>query len=138
LASQSSPSAIVSAWVVAEQAFEDAARSADADQPELAATTIDPQLTWTKVLLARMRQNGQAAVGVDQFGHPRVMTEQGPLATVETCAHDAEIVVSAATGMPVPGEPGQVDDDHFTSTMEWTDTGWKLADQTVEADQCRP
>ncbi len=131
-------STIVSAWIAAEQAFDDAARSADPDQPELAATTIDPQLTWSQEVLTQMRQGGQVAVGLNRFGHPRVLSNRGGLATVEACAHDAEIVVQVATGIPVPGEPGQVDDDHFVSTMQLTATGWKLADQSVEANQCHP
>lgn len=129
-------SAVVSAWIAAQQAFDDAARSADASQPELAATTVDPQLTWTQSLLTRMRQAGEVALGPVRYGDPRVVDDRAGLATIEACDYDAEIVVSAASEAPVPGDPGRVDFERITSTMELTATGWKLADQTVEVARC--
>ena len=50
--------------------------------------------------------------------------------------HDGEVVVSSVTGRPVPGQAGQVDFELFTSTMEQTDSGWKLATQIVGVGSC--
>jgi hypothetical protein len=135
-APSASNSPIVSAWLAAEAAFEEAALTSDPDQPELIATTIAPQLPWTRSVLAQMQSAGQVARGPVDYGRPRVVTQGSGLATVQSCEHDGEVVVSLATGQPVPGDAGQVDFELFTSTMELTDTGWKLATQTVGVGTC--
>jgi len=127
---------IVSAWIAAQQAFEEAARSANPDEPELAATTIPPLLPWSESLLRRMRSAGQVGRGPVQLGRPQVVAQQDGEARVQSCVHDEEIVISAATGVPAPGDPGQVDFLWITSTMQLTSSGWKLATQTVEVGQC--
>ena len=105
-------------------------------RPELAATAIDPQLAWSRGLLERMAASDQIATGQDNFGTPHVIALHGDLATVRTCARDAEIVVFAKSGKPAPGIPGQVDFDLFTSTMKQTAAGWKLLTQAVGTGQC--
>jgi hypothetical protein len=57
-------------------------------------------------------------------------------ATVRACAHDEEIVVSATTGQPAPGNPGHSDFELFESTMTLTGGEWKLETQHVGAGQC--
>lgn len=127
---------VISAWIAAELAFENAARTADATAPELAATTVAPQLPSSELLLTLIRLAGEVATGPVAFGDPQVVTLGPDLATVRACVHDSEVVVSAATGRPVPGMLGQVDFELFSSTMELTASGWKLADQTVGVGQC--
>ena len=125
-----------SAWIAAQQAFEEAARSANPDEPELAATTIPPLLPWSESLLRKMRSAGQVGRGPVQLGRPQVVVQQDAEARVQSCVHDEEIVISAATGVPAPGDPGHVDFLWITSTMQLTASGWKLATQTVEVGQC--
>jgi hypothetical protein len=127
---------IVAAWLSAEQAFETAALTSDPFEPDLAATTVDPQLTWTRSLLARMGAAGQIATGRVRFGPPTVTLIGSDQATVRSCAHDAEIVVSASTGVPAPGVPGQVDFELFDSTMELSGGEWRLVTQRVGVGQC--
>ncbi len=127
---------IVAAWLSAEQAFDTAALTSDPSEPDLAATTVDPQLTWTRSLLARMRAAGQIARGQIQYGPPSVALVGRDEATVQSCADDAEIVVSAITGSPAPGVPGQVDFELFDSTMELSGGEWRLVTQRVGVGQC--
>jgi hypothetical protein len=127
---------VISAWLAAETAFEQAALTADPDQPDLAATTVAPQLAWSQSLLAQMQSSGEVSRGPVDHGHPRVLAQRAGVATVQSCMHDAEVVVSSVTGRPVPGEASQVDYELLTSTMEQTDTGWKLATQSVGVGSC--
>ncbi|MGD0392209.1 MAG: hypothetical protein ABSC41_06155 [Acidimicrobiales bacterium] len=129
-------SQVVSGWLAAETAFGDAARTSDPDAPELAATTIDPQLAWTRSLLERMDASGQIAKGPVHFGTPHVIALHGDEATVRTCARDAEIVIFAASGRAAPGILGQADYELFTSAMRQTEGGWKLLTQEVGVGQC--
>ena len=129
-------SQVVSGWFAAESAFANAAHTSDPNTPELTATTIDPQLTWSRSLLERMEAAGQIARGPVDYGSPHVIAFHGGLATVRTCAWDAEIVISAGSGQAAPGIPGQVDFDLFTSTMKLTEGGWKLLSQVIGVGQC--
>jgi hypothetical protein len=131
-----SNSPIISAWLAAEGAFEEAALTADPDQPELADTTVAPQLPWSMSILAQMQSAGQVARGPVDHGRPRIVAQSAGVATVQSCVHDGEVVVDSATGQAAPGEAGQVDSELFTSTMELTDSGWKLATQTVGVGAC--
>jgi hypothetical protein len=128
---------VVTAWLSAQSAFETAALSSDPDEPDLSATTVSPQIEWTTSLLKQMRAAGEVSRGVMRFSTPTVASISPRLATVTACGHDAEVVVSAQTGRPVPGLAGQVDFEHFVSTMELTDTGWKLATQSIGVGPCQ-
>jgi hypothetical protein len=128
---------VISAWIAAQLAFENAVRTADATAPELAATSVVPQLAWAESFLTLVRAAGEVATGPVAFGDPQVVSQGPDLATVRACVHDGEVVISAATGRPVAGVLGQVDYELFTSVMERTASGWKLANQSVEVGQCR-
>ena len=127
---------VASGWLAAEGAFADAARTSDPFAPELAATTLAPQLGWTRSLLERMSAAGLVARGPVHYGTPHVAGLHGSDATVRACAMDAEIVVSETTGRPVPGLLGQVAFELFTSKMQLTKGGWKLVSQLVGEGQC--
>jgi hypothetical protein len=130
-------SPVVSAWIAAQVAFEDAARTTDATAPELAATTVEPQLSWVESFVTLIRAAGDMATGPVAFGHPQVSPRGPGLTTVRACVHDSDVVVSAATGQPVAGVLGRSDVEAFTSIMEHTTDGWKLANQSVEVGTCK-
>ena len=69
-------SPVVSAWLAAEVAFEEAALTADPDQPDLAATTVAPQLPWSQSLLAQMQSSGEVSRGPVDHGHPRIVAQR--------------------------------------------------------------
>ncbi|MGO8871612.1 MAG: hypothetical protein ACLQPH_09465 [Acidimicrobiales bacterium] len=127
---------VASAWESAESAFESAARTAAPQDPGLAATTVPPLLGISRSLLSQMHSAGEVATGPIHLGPPHVTVAGERLAVVTACAHDAEIVVTSVTGRPVPGSLGEVENERFTSTMELTGSGWKLAAQTVEPNPC--
>lgn len=129
---------VLSAWRAAELAFESAARTADSAEPALAATTGDPQLSFTENLLSQMRGSGEAARGPVDLGQPTLVSATATEATVRACLHDAEIVYVLATGRPVPGIAGQVADELVVSLMARTAGVWKLVDQSVRVDACTP
>lgn len=123
---------IASGWLAAERSFESAARSADPDQPDLAATTVAPLLPVVTSYLERMQATGQIAVGPEaDLGTPTVSLVSPRLATVADCAYDAEISEVRATGLPAAGVAGEAGYERFSSVMERTSTGWELAEQTV-------
>ena len=99
-------SQILSAWLAAQKAFDTAALTSDPDQPDLAATTVDPQLAWSEALLQRMKGSGQVARGPVNYGKPEVVRLSSDNARVTSCEFDAEVVVSVDSGRPVPGIPG--------------------------------
>jgi len=113
-----------------------AALTSDPDEPDLAITTVSPQLNWSQALLRQLRSSGEVARGAVEYGSPHVLHLEAREATVQSCMHDAEIVVLAASGRPVSGVLGRVDFELITSTMESTISGWKLLTQQVSVDQC--
>jgi hypothetical protein len=127
---------VMSAWIAAQRAFDDAARTADADAPELAATMVAPQLPWTQALLGLMRADGEEARGPVSFGEPQIDGQATDLAVVRACVHDSEIVFSVATGRPLDGPAGRADYELLTSTMEQANSGWKLETQSVGVGAC--
>jgi hypothetical protein len=128
---------VLSAWLAAELAFHDAGLTANANEPALAATTLEPQLGVRRSFFEQMRASGEVGRGPTHYGTPTVSALVGHRATVRACAYDQEIVVYAATGRPVAGVSGQVDYVAYKSSMELTSSGWKLLTQGVAtASKC--
>ena len=129
---------VASGWLAAMAAFQSAARSADANEPALLATTVGPMLAVETSYLRQMQASGELAVGpTADLGTPTVAVVSPRLATVTDCVYDAEVAVDRATGQPVVGLAGQVEHERFSSVMERTTTGWELAEQTaVEVTAC--
>ncbi len=123
--------------MAAERAFENAARTPDPSAPELAATTVAPQLPWSQSLLAQMAAAREGAEGTVEYGRPQVVSRSAASAVVRSCLHDQEVVISLDDGQPVPGPAGQVAYELFQSTMVRIDSGWKLETQTIGVGQCR-
>jgi len=127
---------VLSAWMAAQKAFEVAALTADPDEPDLAATTIPPQLDVSVSALIAMRNAGDVAEDSPTWRVPQVQVGPGGTATVRACLHDSEIIVNEVSHVPVPGILGEVADESFTSSMALTAAGWKLTDQTVRDRSC--
>ncbi len=83
-----------------------------------------------------MQASGEVARGRASYGPTAVRMLGAQRAQVTACLHDAEVVVTATTGQPVPGIEGEVADELVTSTMELVTGTWKLASQTVGVGQC--
>lgn len=127
---------IISAWLAAQKAFHDAALTSDPNAPELAATTVPPILDTVRANLVQLRSQGDIAKGPSRWGNPHI-TARGTAGTeVVSCIYDGEIGIVAKTGKPVSGIAGQPNFAVVTSIMQLTATGWKLAEQNVEAGKC--
>lgn len=127
---------IIAAWRSAQQAFENAALSADPSAPELAATTVEPQLGTSQSLLDGLRVADEVARGSVDVGQPVIVAATTTEATVRSCLKDAEIVISDRTGRPATGVEGQIAHELVMSLMERTERGWMLADQMVREAAC--
>jgi len=129
-------SQIISAWLAAEKAFDDAALTSDPNAPELEATMIPPLLASARSDLARMRADGYVARGTTDYGSPRIVSQSPRRATVSACVHDQEVEVSESMSIPAPGVLGEPSFEKFTSVLELTPDGWRLSAQTVEPSAC--
>lgn len=132
----STDAGIISAWLAAQEAFHQAALTSDPNEPELAVTMIDPQLSGVQSAMARLRAAGEVGRGPTFYGSPRVTSRDSANSTVVSCVHGEEIEVVAATGSPVPGVLGEIEFELVTSTMQLTGSGWKLKSQTVGVEAC--
>jgi hypothetical protein len=128
--------AIISAWFAAQRAFDAAAMTSDAQSPRLAATMISPQLDHVRENLESFASLGYAARGTPHYGSPTIRSQGAVRADVASCVRDEEIEFVEQTGKPAPGVLGRVAYEQISSVMRKTSDGWKLADQTVEADGC--
>ena len=128
---------VIGAWRTAERAFENAALSADTSEPELIATTVEPQLGTSESLLNGMREADEFARGPVDLGFPTVVASTSTEATIRSCLIDGEIVISRRTGLPVAGVEGRVANELVISVMERPDGEWVLADQSVREIACK-
>lgn len=127
---------ILAAWRSALEAFEAGALVPDPAEPALAATTVNPQLSFSEALLSGLQASGDVARGRIDLGDPKVVASTSNEVTVRSCLHDAEIVVSRTSDQPVAGIEGRVADELVVSLMVRTEGDWKLSDQTVREDEC--
>jgi hypothetical protein len=128
---------ILSAWLAAQQAFDYAALTSNANEPSLALTMVDPELSGVRQSLAKLKAAGDIGRGSVTFGRPQVTATAGSTsATVVSCIHDQEVEVAASTGLSIPGDLGRSDFELIASTMVKALSGWKLSTQTIGTDKC--
>jgi hypothetical protein len=128
--------AVLAAYRSSWSAFEHAAADANATDPQLAATMIDPQLQGVKAnLLADQRQG---IVGRGTFAlHPKIMALTATTATVVDCAYSTAELVYASTGKAVPPVTPP-ENDGVQSALVLTGGSWKVSKQTVTDGKCAP
>lgn len=127
---------ILTAWRAAETAFYEAeANPKGLFSPALNDALADPLLLQVKRNLAGDEHAGIIGRGIWDLGQPRV-TSLSPnltdptVAVVESCIHDAQILVFQSSGKPLPGLAGQPDWSGQVSTMVRSGTTWRLSNQT--------
>ena len=130
---------IITAYNARWAAFVHAAETSNADDPALAATMVDPLLSATRQNLATQKAQGIVGRG-DITPQPHVDAMTPTTAVVLDCAYSQNIQVYAATGQPVPGQPGGTapEYDGARTTMVFTPQGWKASDSTVQLGSCPP
>ena len=99
--SDPSQAAVLAAYRAAWAAFEHALVEANPEDPQLAATMVDPQLQSVKANLLADQRQGIVGRGPTTL-HPKVSAVSSNSATVVDCAYSATELVYKATGKPVP------------------------------------
>jgi hypothetical protein len=128
--------AVLDAYRAAWTAFEHAATDANPDDPALAMTMVDPQLTGVKANLLSDQQQGIVGRGTFTL-HPKITALSANTATVIDCAYSTAVLVYAKTGKQVPPIT-QPENDGVTSTLVLSGGTWKVSKQTVTDGKCAP
>jgi hypothetical protein len=128
--------AVVAAYRAGWAAFEHALADANPEDPELAATMVDPQLQQVKANLLADQRQGMVGRGMTTL-HPKVTALSATSATVVDCAYSSAELVYQATGKPVPPVTPP-ENDGVTSTLELSGGTWKVSKQIVTDGKCAP
>ena len=134
--SDRSQAAVLAAYRAAWAAFEQALATANPEDPQLAATMVDPQLQSVKANLLADQRQGIVGRGPTTL-HPKVSAVSSNSATVVDCAYSATELVYKATGKPVPPVTSP-ENDGVTSTLVRSGETWKVSKQTVTDGKCAP
>lgn len=112
--------------MAARAAFSASLESPDPDDPELAATHVDPMLTEVKNINAQWKGFGQAGrFPENSVSRTDALTIEiaGDQATVETCGVDDSVVFDTATGNVLNDDVVTV---RASSTLTNVEGDWKL------------
>jgi hypothetical protein len=131
--------AILQAYRAESAAFVAAVQIPDPTYPALAATTTDPLLMRIRQGLVYDKGEGIVGRGTVQLLHPHVVSASASTAIVQDCVYSALILVYAATGQPVPNQPGgtKPEYDGIRSTLTLAAGGlWQVSDQSGMLGSC--
>ena len=128
--------AVLAAYRAGWAAFEHAMADANPEDPELAATMVDPQLTGVRANLAADQQQGMVGRGTFTL-HPKITSLAPTTATVVDCAYSTSVLVYAKTGKPVPPITPP-ENDGVQATLVLTGGTWKVSKQSVTDGKCAP
>jgi hypothetical protein len=128
--------AVLVAYRAEWAAFDQALSTANAFDPSLPATMVDPALQLVQRNLVGDKADGIVGRGTVTV-HPRVSQLTATSATVVDCAHSTSELVYASTGKPVPPVTPP-ENDGVTSTLVLTGGNWKVSEQTVTEGKCAP
>ncbi|HET9126459.1 MAG TPA: hypothetical protein VFN73_00090 [Propionibacteriaceae bacterium] len=134
--SDPSQAEVLAAYRAAWVAFEHALADANPEDPQLAATMVDPELQSVKANLLADQRQGIVGRGPTTL-HPKVSAVSSNSATVVDCAYSATELVYKATGKPVPPVTSP-ENDGVTSTLVRSGGTWKVSKQTVTDGKCAP
>lgn len=127
---------VLAAYRAGWAAFEHALADANPEDPELAATMVDPQLQQVKANLLADRRQGMVGRGMTTL-HPKLTALSATSATVVDCAYSSAALVYQATGKPVPPVTPP-ENDGVTSTLVLSGGTWKVSKQIVTDGKCAP
>ena len=128
--------AVLAAYRAGWAAFEHALADANPEDPELAATMVDPQLQQVKANLLADQRQGMVGRGTTTL-HPKLTALSATSATVVDCAYSSAELVYRATGKPVPPVTPP-ENDGVTSTLVLSGGTWKVSKQIVTDGKCAP
>jgi hypothetical protein len=128
--------AVLAAYRAAWAAFEHAGVTANAFDPLLPETMIDPVLQQVRRNLVGDKAHGAVARGTFTL-HPHILAVTATAATVVDCAYSTSVLVYAATGKQVPPvTPPEY--DGIKATLALVGSDWKVSQQVVTEGHCLP
>jgi hypothetical protein len=128
--------AVLAAYRAGWAAFEHAGVNANAFDPLLPETMIDPVLQQVRRNLVGDKANGAVARGTFAL-HPHIQTMTASAATVVDCAYSTSVLVYTNTGKQVPPvTPPEY--DGIKATLTLVGSVWKVSQQTVTEGHCAP
>ena len=127
---------VLSAYRAEWAAFEHALTTANAYDPALASTMVDPQLQRVRANLLADNNQGIVGRGSVQL-NPHVTSLTGTQATVADCMYSTSELVYQTTGKPVPPVTPP-EHDGVQATLVLTGSVWKVSQQTVTDGKCAP
>ena len=129
-------SAVLAAYRAGWAAYDRALATANAYDPGLPATMVDPLLQKVRANLLADRNGGIVGRGSVVL-HPKVSSLTAATASVVDCTVSSSELVYAATGKPVPPlTPPQ--HDGVQATLVLTGGAWKVSQQSVSEGKCPP
>ena len=128
--------AVLAAYRAGWSAYQGALADANAADPALAATMVDPLLQRVKANLYAYQRQGIVGRGpVDLY--PKVVTVSSSTATVVDCTFSSSELVYKSTGQPVPPVTPP-EHDGVRATLVLTAGTWKVSQQSVTEGKCAP
>ena len=128
--------AVLAAYRAAWTAFEHAGATANAFDPLLPETMIDPVLQQVRRNLIGDKAHGAVARGTFTL-HPHILAMTASAATVLDCAYSTSVLVYANTGKQVPPVTGP-EYDGIKATLALVGSVWKVSQQAVTEGHCAP
>lgn len=130
---------VIAAWRAEHEAYADALRALNPNDPALAQSAINPALQRAKAYIAVAKAQGIVVRGSQDLGTPKVVSltpaSDPTQAVVESCVRDGLILINGKTDKPVPGLSGQVtwNFEHTILTLV-EGVGWMVSDNVVKQD----
>jgi hypothetical protein len=126
--------AVLQAYRAEWSAYDHALAKADAYDPALGTTMVDPLLQKVRATLLGYQYSGVVGRGAIDL-HPRVTSLAGTTASVVDCAYSASILVYEKTGNQVPPVT-QPENDEIQATLVLNGGVWKVSQQSVTEGKC--
>jgi hypothetical protein len=127
-------SAVREGYRASWNAFEQASLTANAYDPQLAATMVGTQLQNVRANLLGDRNAGVVGRGTITL-HPKIASLSATTASVVDCAYSTAELIYAKSGKQVPPiTPPENDGIH--STLELSGGTWKVSQQNVTEGKC--
>lgn len=134
--SVASSAAVLDAYRAEWAAFEHALTTANAYDPALATTMVDPQLQRVRANLLADKNQGIVGRGTVRLD-PHVTSLTAAQATVADCMYSTSELVYEATGKQVPPITPP-ENDGVQATLLLSGSAWKVSQQTVTDGKCAP
>jgi hypothetical protein len=126
--------AVLRAYREGWASYTNALATANAYDPALSATMVNPLLQKVRATLLGYENSGVVGRGGVDL-HPRVTSLTSTKASVVDCAYSASILVYVKTGDRVPPVT-QPENDGIRATLVRSGNNWKVSEQSITEGKC--